>query len=200
MASEDAVDTLSKYPYAVAGVAIIIAVIFLWFTAEDSMQKDNRLMDLEQAVRIVEHNERSSEGLDRDLKNLEKFHESIVERLVEVDNATEILAFFLRAEEESGVKMKDPKEDDITPLKTIDEEDYDDEDFELSPDDRMIAQYQLTIGGTFPQVLTFVDKIYNGPYFVNVSSFEMGRETKFSPKHVQMALKVNILGRRGDSE
>lgn len=198
MDSRNTLNTLSKYPYAVAGIAIIVAIIALWFTATDSRQREFALEELQQDLEIVNQNEKSAKGLSEDLANLDKFYEPIKNRLVDLNNTTEILAYLLRAEEESGVNMQDPKEEDISPLKILADEDY--ADFKPTADDRMVAKYELIIEGTFPGVLTFIDKVFNGPYFVKIPSFEMGRETKFSPKHVRMAFNMSILGRRGSSE
>jgi len=192
MTTQDFINKVKQYPFAVGGGLLSLVLLgLLFFTWDRLAQLETEYDSLENEVNVIQRNEINAVGLPVDVARAEAIVKQVNERLMQDDAKAEHYRYFLGLAEKSGVFMSDPRYSQL-----------------LLPDvkgasikTKEFAQivYFIELTGSFREVIDFLYLLRSGKHFVTLTSLEMQADENVGGDSVRAAIRANILAAIPDS-
>lgn len=177
------VTKLREYPVAFVGI-VAAAVLAGLILASHNQLPELKLQEAELNAQLerMESNARNAENLSQHLEQARRLIEDVEERLMDLQDPTVNFRHFLALEEQFGIILSDPR-----PI--------------AGPAGKPEAQkypsihYRITLQGTLPSCLEFVDQLRSGLYIVRINSLELAAAG--SDDTVVMQVEFKVMGSGG---
>lgn len=169
-------EILSKKNYIIGAVLGILALLMIVFLLEE-IKKDSQ--------KIISQKEKSIllEGKKKELKNLQKEYESAQENLEKIDSFFVDLALpieFIRLLEKSGFDSQISTKVSLATEKT-------------GPEPAL--SFNVSLSGSFANLLKFIDKIENSPYLIEVANLDVKKSTQEPLGNIIANLELVVLAK-----
>jgi len=161
------IDVIKRYPIATLGFLVaLIAIIVIFVRGDLSTPLEAREVELNSEINVLEANAKNAIGLEADIEELESLVEVVEGRLFDADQRAINTNFFYRLEGLAEIQMKgvnsvpgaDPALDKKGPN-------------ELKLFDHLL--YDLAVEGTYPEIVSFVEKVEQVSAFLRVTSLQI---------------------------
>jgi type II secretory pathway pseudopilin PulG len=176
MNSADLVASLKKHPVSVVCVLIAVVCAVLLYVRSGSIAKSQAELAASstQAARMIA-NVRSAAGLPEHVAEMQAFSKEVEGRLMKAGQLAVNLQYFYKLETENEVKLVgDPRQGS---LKTNARTQY------------AGVPFSVTVQGTFPHVMNFLNRVQNGRHFCRINSAGF---TKVGGTAADMSLTLSI--------
>lgn len=137
------------------------------------------------------NNEKYSEGLAAELEELEKLSTRIEERLLEREERVLNQDYFYQLARRHDVRVEDFGQKDLF----LDRR----EARRASRDHFSPIEFQLSVTGSYPRVMSFLHHLRHGSRFARVEAFTARTDESVGSETVQLDLQVSVLGHQSES-
>ncbi len=191
-------EIFKKYPIAsicAAGVLVMGGIVFLRGGVVESLQLQED--ELESRRKVIKDNQRSSNGLEADVAELEEQTARLAERIFARSDLVKNSKFFYRFEKADEF---DVSVDQVTQRQNVPEL-YD----KKGPKElklHSVIGYDLDVEGVFVDVVNFLQELDQSEAIIRVSAFDVSHadeEERGIDADLRMRLQVFALAEKGDA-
>ena len=178
MTAADLVPLLKKHPVSMTcGVVVLVCGGLLYYRSDkiEEYQALNEQKATEAATALA--NVRNGEKLAEQTAAMQAAAKELDSRLMRAGQLAVNLQYFYRLEADTGVKLVDVRQGGLKPG--------------AKAGTFIGVPYNVTVQGTFPQVLTFLGRLQKGTHFCRFLTIGM---TKVNNDQVSLSLALEILG------
>ncbi|MFT3784050.1 MAG: hypothetical protein QM790_18745 [Nibricoccus sp.] len=177
-----------KYPIPIISLFVIVVTGAAYlYRASAVTELKSQCEDASRDVEKYLTNIANSAQLDEQLKQLAAANEEISARLVDPQNLAMILQYFYKLEAESGVKLLGTRPTGALQKSAALKGGY------------KIAQYDVSLQGSFPKVLTFLRKLEQGSCYCRITTANVRPTNEAADRkevtEIAISLTVEILGK-----
>ncbi|GHB94260.1 hypothetical protein [Cerasicoccus arenae] len=179
MNTQQLIAKLKQYPLAVGCTLVLVVMLVLGFLRSDRLPELNTQYDaLQQEAEKINSNSQNAVDLAANLEKLNALVSNIESRLIDTDANTDNYRYFLGMAERAGVNLVDPS----TGTRKGDP------NMKVYP----IVEFNLSISGSFENVLKFLYELRTGRHIMRVESLSIIPKDSPSMKYnVQASIIVN---------
>lgn len=198
ISNEQVLTLIKKNPIATVCVMVILAVFGgMYYRSGDADTAASQLEEKSREGRRMENNIKYSAQLKEQLAKVEAANQQIEHRLVRVSDLASNLQYFYKLEADTGTKLVDLRQIGIPKLergqrkgpKTA-----------FDP-----VNYSVAVQGTYPQLVSFLQRVENGEHFSRVQSASFmpaagavggdgGNRPMSRPDMLTLTLSLDLLG------
>lgn len=173
-----------EYPILfVCGIITPVALVLLFMRAPKIEEYETQLEDLERTWNDIQKNVERSAGLESDIESLETGLEAINERLMRVENVAVNSEFFYDLEEAVGVQLG----------RFTQGEAGDGSNLHIGMEKMLhfsTIPYNLNIGGTMEEVLSFISSLDRQDYIVRLESLRLAPASSEDKTSQQLSARL----------
>lgn len=180
---------IRRYPIATGAVGVTLALLAIFFLRGNAVPGlEVREADLVAQVRLIESNAQSATGLSGDLDTVEATVEEIESRLFDREELAINTSFFYGLDDQLGAQVREVTQagaetarrgDANKGLKTY-----------------SVITYNLSVAGSYAELVEFLGVVDSVSPFARVSSFELKQGSGAGGKNsINLNMKVEVLGR-----
>ena len=180
------IENLKKDPLLLAGVVIFaVCLIFGLFRTNQLTKLSATEADLNTKLDKIGLNKKYSEKIDQDIQSLKELVDTVDERLFVGEERSMNIDSFYSFEEKLDIVISEVKQLERNRARFAKE----------GPDELKlysVVDYDVTVNGSFHEILRFVYEIYRADSIMRVSDFEIDATTRISDRTDKLWAKIRV--------
>lgn len=172
----------------VCGILSVVVLAGIFVRGSGLSDSRDRLEQVSAEGARMDRNIQNAVELEEQLAAIREITGEVAARIVRPAELARNLQYFYRLESESGVTIRALDQRGV-PAADPDDEEADDDAY-------VPVRYEIAVEGTYPDLLDFAYRIENGRHFSRFTQFEILRAQRTDSTTLQIAMNLELLGRR----